>query len=171
MKVACCDETHHLGWGQYQDDKADLTGVLSPVLWSDQAADAHVSLLQGLQGTAAQERRAKGQLPPSGATLPSLRQRLPGKSWRDSLAVRSTGCPCKGAEFISLDPHGSLQRTRNSGICGMHMVYTQHPNTLKQKIRWDRGPASCFPTLETAVTVACEGQFLQGHEIPGLAPG
>lgn len=38
-------ETHHLGRGQHQDDKADLTGVLPPVLGSDQAADAHMPLL------------------------------------------------------------------------------------------------------------------------------
>lgn len=38
-------ETHHFGWGQHQDDKANLTGVLPPVLWSNQPADAHVPLL------------------------------------------------------------------------------------------------------------------------------
>lgn len=38
-------ETHHLGWGQHQDDKANLTGVLPPVLWSNQAADAHMPFL------------------------------------------------------------------------------------------------------------------------------
>lgn len=39
---------HHLGWGQHQDDKANLTGILPPVLRAVQAADAHVPLQQGL---------------------------------------------------------------------------------------------------------------------------
>lgn len=49
-------DPYHLGGREHQDDEPHLTGILPPVLWAHQTADAHVPLQQGLGGTSSRDR-------------------------------------------------------------------------------------------------------------------
>lgn len=53
---------YHFERGQYQDDIADLTAVLPPVLRPLQAGDAHVAPLEMLDVAAGAERDKEGHL-------------------------------------------------------------------------------------------------------------
>lgn len=72
----CLWVSYHFERGQYQDDIADLTAVLPPVLWPLQAGDAHMPLLEMLHVAAGAEGKG-GSFINVNASLPQQRPSFP----------------------------------------------------------------------------------------------